>query len=150
MAVNDNRARIDRLMSGSGSAGTATCERCGSTHFYSVNVEQFSKGFGSVEYQNISTNPKVVRICLCGLPLPVKSNVKGATAIRAMQEEFFTSLNGAREYISSNSAQAVVAQAASPKELEALKQDLLIQIEELSKKMQTFIPKETPKVKDKV
>jgi hypothetical protein len=109
-------------MSGSADGATAECESCGSTYFYEVQVQQYSKGYGSVEYTATSFSPKNVKICLCGTPLPLKSLGKSASSdIRLKQEELTRSLSAAKQHLKDNSAGAVVNEAVSPKELNDLR-----------------------------
>jgi hypothetical protein len=57
-SLQGRRANLDRLMSGGNTGEVATCENCGSTYFFSINAEQFTQGFGSVEYNALSSNPR--------------------------------------------------------------------------------------------
>lgn len=131
--LEGRRANLDRLMKGGSSGDVATCEECGSTYFYTVNAEQFSQGYSSVEYNALSANPRNTKICLCGTPLPSKAGVRGTAQTRGVQEEFFRSLNSAREYISSNKLSNLVKEAASPSEVENVKKLLLEKVADLQK-----------------
>jgi hypothetical protein len=124
--VNDmnRRARLDNLMTGSSSdSQKATCECCGSTHFFSVTVEQYNKGYGSVEYTPMNSNPKPIKICVCGTPLPTKSTLKGATnQVRSIQEEFIRSLDCARTHVIANTAKELAKSVATTAEVQALEE----------------------------
>lgn len=147
--LEGRRANLDRLMKGGGAGDVATCEECGSTYFYSVNAEQYSQGFGSVEYNAVSANPRTAKICLCGTPLPSKAGVRGSAQTRGVQEEYFRSLNSAREYISSNKLSNLVKEAASPSELESVKKLLLDKVADLNKIVEELAVKTKPTGKKK-
>jgi hypothetical protein len=130
--IDETRAKLDRLMSGGGAGEVATCDTCGSTYFYAVNAEQYSQGFGSVEYNALSANPRPTKVCLCGTPLPTKNSIRGAAQTRGAQEEFLRSLTAARDYREANSIKAIAKIVASPSELEDLKASLNAKIAELT------------------
>lgn len=138
--MEGRRANLDRLMKGTADS-VATCDSCGGTYFYSVNAEQFSQGYSSVEYNALASNPRATKICLCGTPLPTKAAARGPSAVRGAQEEYFRSLNASRSYIQTNAISNLAKSAATPKEVEDVKKLLLDKIAELSKAIEELSSK---------
>lgn len=149
--LDARRANLDRLMKGGSQGDVATCENCGSTYFYSINAEQFSQqGYGSVEYNALGGNPRAAKVCLCGTPLPTKANARGTAQTRGAQEEFFRSLTAAREYIANNSIKTLAKVAATPQEVEAVKQLLITKVAELNDAIEALGKAKAPEKKPKI
>lgn len=101
---------------------TLQCE-CGSSFFEQRRVEQFQAGgYGTAEFRSISNAPKTVLVCLCGKPVAPKPGYYAKGTLAAVQEtDFAKSIELARKFREASSINNIANIAASPAELQELK-----------------------------
>jgi hypothetical protein len=132
---SDGRERISRAIAPT--SQSVICDRCGSSYFHTVYVEQFAGGgYGSMEFRSITGSPIPLRICVCGtVKSPENTYVPGSRAIVSAREELVKSLQDAKRYQDQNAASLLldrVAKAtASKNELTDLRNELNARIDRL-------------------
>lgn len=101
------------------------CTACGSTFFFQEHAEQFQPGgYGTAEFRSLSGAPKMVLICIgCATPvIPKESHYARGTVADLAESDFRKSVEGGRKFRKDNSIQNVAKIAASPNELQEVRE----------------------------
>lgn len=101
------------------------CTACGGTFFMQGHAEQFQPGgYGTAEFRSVSGAPKTVLVCIgCGTPVvPKESHYARGTVADLAESDFRKSVEAGRKHRKDNSIQNIVKIAASPAELQEVRE----------------------------